>query len=43
MMKEYGVSSKGKSFAEYLFGYLREGSSRRRTVENWKSFTMNQT
>jgi hypothetical protein len=36
------VSSKGKSFAEYVLKYAREGSGRRDPTKNKKSFTMNQ-
>ena len=40
---ERRLSSKGKSFAEYMVRYAREGSGGRPTKENWKGFTMNQT
>jgi len=41
-MKEDRVLSKGKSFAECMVQYAREGSSGRDTIENYKSFIMNQ-
>jgi len=34
IMKEGRVSSKGKSFAEYMVQYAREGSARKDTIEN---------
>jgi hypothetical protein len=41
-MKEDWVSSKGKSFAEYMVQHAREGSGRRDTTDNQKSCTMTQ-
>jgi len=39
---EHGVSSKRKSFAEYMVQYARDGSGGRDTKENMNSFTTNQ-
>jgi len=42
MMKEDWVSTKRKSFTEYMVQYMWEGSGGRDTIKNQKSFTMNQ-
>ena len=42
MMKEDWESSLGKSFADYMIQYVREGSGGSDTVESQKNFTMNQ-
>ena len=41
-MKEERESSKRKSFAEYTVQHARQGSAGRDTIENQKSFTVNQ-
>jgi hypothetical protein len=43
VMKEDWVPQKGKSFAECMVQYAREGSGGRGTIEDWKSFTMNRS